>query len=172
MHRHRPTRLHRSCLVGSLPLIQLLLLRVPTVQLLNGWSDKATHIPPLKTTSVQELLELSGSIVRRSKLSSYFLASLSRRLIGSIYTVSLYRQLYRSQLTKHKYRQDRMLKQGGDLEEHGPHERVFPILGDLSMKYPYPVHQLGMISRPAELTMHRYQWSKPSDHSCYYEKLL
>ena len=172
MHRHRQTRQHRSCLVGSLPLIQLLLLRVPTVQLLNGWSDKATHIPPLKTTSVQELLELSGSIVRRSKLSSYFLAPLLRRLIGSISTISWNIAVTIGELTKHKHRQNRMLEQGSDLEEDGPHERIFPILGDLSMKYPYPVHQLGIMSRPAELTMHRYQWSKPFDRSCYCRKLL
>jgi len=35
-----------------------------------------------------------------------------------------------------------MLEQGGDLEENGSHERILPILGDLSMKDPNPTRQL------------------------------
>jgi hypothetical protein len=45
-------------------------------------------------------------------------------------------------LTKYKYRQDGVLEQRSDFEENGPHERILPILGDLSVKDPYPGIQL------------------------------
>jgi hypothetical protein len=42
------------------------------------------------------------------------------------------------ELTKDKNRQNRVLKKRCDLEKYGPHERVLPILWDLSMKDPNP----------------------------------
>lgn len=100
-----------------------------------------TYVPPFKTTSIQKLLKLSRAVVGSPKLSSDFCSTFLGRLLRSICDLAG-PGTGLGWLTKNKNRQDRVLKKSCDLEEYGPHERVLPILWDLSMKDPYPGSKL------------------------------
>jgi len=104
--------------------------------MLQRFIQVETYVPPFKTTSIQQLLELSRTVVRSPKLSSDFCSTFLGWLLRSVGHLAG-PDTGLGWLTKNKNRQDRVLKKRCDLEEYGPHERVLPILWDLSMKDPY-----------------------------------